>query len=124
MQHGWSLEELVRRATEALVAGGVRSPNGRVTPVPDRRLIRWYATIGLVDRPLASQGRTARYGPRHLLQLVAIKRLQARGLALAEIQAQLAGATNAMLTRIANVTARLLDDAAGDEADSVGVEGV
>jgi len=43
------------------------------------------------------------YGPRHLLQLVAIKRLQARGLSLVAIQAELAGATDAQLARVAQV---------------------
>jgi DNA-binding transcriptional MerR regulator len=106
---GWSLEELVRRVAQALAAGSVRSPSGRVTQLPDRRVIRWYATIGLVDRPLSSQGRAARYGPRHLLQLVAIKRRQAEGQALADIQVELAGATDATLQRIAQVRPPLLD---------------
>jgi hypothetical protein len=106
----WDVEELVRRAAQALADGDVHSANGRVTPLPDRRVIRWYATIGLVDRPLASQGRSARYGPRHLLQLVAIKRRQAAGRTLAEIQVELAGATQATLARIAGVPADLLVD--------------
>ena len=54
-------------------------PSGRVRAVPDRRAIRCTSTIGLIDRPVAHRGRTALYGPRHLLQLVAVKRLQARG---------------------------------------------
>jgi DNA-binding transcriptional MerR regulator len=94
---GWTIDELAQRAAEALAGDGVRAPNGRVTAVPDRRLIRWYATIGLLDRPLRARGRTARYGPRHLLQLVAVKRRQAEGRTLAEIQAELAGATDATL---------------------------
>jgi hypothetical protein len=40
---------------------------------------------------------------RHLLQLVAIKRLQAGGLTLARIQRELAGATDAQLERVARV---------------------
>jgi DNA-binding transcriptional MerR regulator len=108
MERGWDLEELVQRVALALAAGDVRSANGRVTQLPDRRVTRWYATIGLVDRPLASQGRSARYGPRHLLQLVAIKRRQAQGRSLADIQAELAGATDATLSRIAQIPAELL----------------
>jgi DNA-binding transcriptional MerR regulator len=106
----WSVDELVRRAAQALADGDVRSANGRVTALPDQRLIRWYATIGLVDRPLASQGRSARYGPRHLLQLVAIKRRQAEGRPLADIQVELAGAPDATLARIAQVPDHLLTD--------------
>ena len=67
--------------------------------------MRWYATIGLVDRPLAARGRTALYGPRHLLQLVAVKRLQAQGRTLAEIQFELAGASEDTLRRVARAIA-------------------
>lgn len=97
---GWTIDELATRAAEVLAADGVHSPNGRVTAVPDRRLIRWYATIGLLDRPLRTRGRVARYGERHLLQLVAVKRRQAQGRTLAEIQAELAGATDATLRSV------------------------
>jgi DNA-binding transcriptional MerR regulator len=97
------LGELVQRVASVLAAGDVRAPNGRVTGLPDGRVIRWYTTIGLVDRPAGMRGRTALYGRRHLLQLVAVKRRQAEGLALAEIQAELAGATDATLHRIAGI---------------------
>jgi len=105
----WTLDELVRRVDQALAAADVRAPNGRVTEVPDGRMIRWYATIGVVDRPSAMRGRSARYGPRHLLQLVAVKRLQAGGQSLAEIQHSLAGASNADLGRLADIPPYLLD---------------
>jgi hypothetical protein len=95
----WTLAELVDRAAAALA--DIRVANGRVTEVPDGRLVRWYTTKGLVDRPLAGPGRTARYGPRHLLQLVAVKRLQAEGHRLVDIQHRLAGATDASLRGIA-----------------------
>src|SRR5262249_33767362 len=79
----WTIDDLSARVAEALSAGyaGVRS--GRVRNVPDCRTIRYYTTLGLLDRPAVMRGRTALYGPRHLLQLVAIKRLQAQGLSLA-----------------------------------------
>src|SRR5690606_29698576 len=76
-------------------------PNGRVRDVPNERLIRWYTTIGLLDPPLARRGRVALYGRRHLMQLVAIKRRQAAGRSIAQIQAELAGATDAALAEIA-----------------------
>lgn len=99
----WSIDELAERAAAALGSAGVRAPNGRVTAVPDRRVIRWYATIGLLDRPLRTRGRTAQYGERHLLQLVAVKRRQAEGRSLTEIQAELTGATDATLRRVAGL---------------------
>jgi len=104
----WTVAELERRAAQALADSDVHVANGRVTARPDRRMIRWYSTIGLLDRPSA-QGREARYGPRHLLQLVAIKRLQAQGRALSEIQVELAGATDAHLVEVARVPPALLD---------------
>ncbi len=78
-------------------------PNGRVRDVPDRRTIRYYTTLGLIDRPAEMRGRTALYGRRHLLQLVAIKKLQARGQSLAEIQQALAGLTDKALGRVAEM---------------------
>ncbi|MFZ0187720.1 MAG: MerR family transcriptional regulator [Streptosporangiaceae bacterium] len=77
--------------------------NGRVRDVPNERLVRWYVTVGLVDPPLSRRGRVARYGRRHLLQLVAVKRRQAEGRSLAEIQAELAGATDEALAAVARV---------------------
>ncbi len=104
----WTLDELVERARAALAAEYPGAPNGRVRDLPDRRSIRWYAQTGLVDRPAGLRGRTALYGPRHLLQLVALKRRQAGGLTLAQIQAELTGATDAELAEIARVPEALL----------------
>ena len=87
------MDELVERVRRALAAEYPGAPNGRVREAPDRRAIRWYTTTGLVDRPLGMRGRTALYGPRHLLQIVAVKRRQADGRSLADIQAELGGAT-------------------------------
>jgi MerR HTH family regulatory protein len=102
-QPRWTLEELAERVEAALAVDYAGQPSGRVRDVPDRRAIRWYTTIGLIDRPVAHRGRTALYGPRHLLQLVAVKRLQARGLPLVAIQQELAGATDAQLARVARL---------------------
>jgi DNA-binding transcriptional MerR regulator len=104
----WTLDELVERARVALSAEYPGAPNGRVRELPDRRAIRWYTQTGLVDRPLGMRGRTALYGPRHLLQLVALKRRQADGRTLAEIQAELAGAPDEALTAVARVPHKLL----------------
>jgi hypothetical protein len=99
----WTLDELAARVALALAVdyGGQR--NGRVREVPDPRTIRYYTTLGLLDRPAAMQGRTALYGRRHLLQLVAIKRLQAQGLALTEVQQRLLGLGEVALERLARV---------------------
>ena len=99
----WTLDELAERVDVALAVDYAGPPSARVRAVPDRRSIRWYTTIGLIDRPAAHQGRTALYGPRHLLQLVAVKRLQASGLPLVAIQRELAGATDTQLARVARL---------------------
>ncbi|MFD9735514.1 MerR family transcriptional regulator [Umezawaea sp. NPDC059074] len=104
----WTIDELVERVGAALTAEYPGAPNGRVRDVPDRRAVRWYATTGLVDRPSAMRGRTALYETRHLLQLVAVKRRQAEGRTLAEIQAELTGATESTLAEIARVPEDLL----------------
>jgi MerR HTH family regulatory protein len=101
----WTLDELAERVDAALAVDYHGQPSGRVRAVPDRRAIRWYTTIGLIDRPVAHRGRTALYGPRHLLQLVAVKRLQAQGLPLVSIQRELAGATDIQLARVARLPA-------------------
>jgi DNA-binding transcriptional MerR regulator len=116
MEGPWTILELAEHAAEALAATGPAAPvaragpdgvraqvNGRVRDVPNERLIRWYVTVGLVDPPLSRRGRVARYGRRHLLQLVAVKRRQAAGRSLAEIQAELAGATDEVLAAVARV---------------------
>jgi len=104
----WTLDELVRRVAVGLADPAYPgAPNGRVRQLPDRRAVRWYTTTGLVDRPVM-QGRTALYGARHLLQLVAVKRRQAEGRSLAEIQTELAGATDETLRGVASVGDELI----------------
>jgi DNA-binding transcriptional MerR regulator len=114
MEEPWTILELAELAADALAAAqptgssaeagpSVERANGRVRDVPNERLVRWYVTVGLVDPPLSRRGRVARYGRRHLLQLVAVKRRQAEGRSLAEIQAELAGATDEALAAVARV---------------------
>lgn len=99
----WTIEQLPDRVAEVLSENYSGQPNGRVRELPNRRTIRWYTTIGLVDRPVANRGRTALYGPRHVLQLAAIKRLQAAGRSIAEIQQELLGASDKQLAEVAQV---------------------
>jgi hypothetical protein len=100
----WTLPELTAEAGAALAGGRAARVNGRVRELPNERTVRWYVTIGLVDPPLSRRGRIALYGPRHLLQLVAVKRRQAEGRSIADIQAELAGATDETLRRIAGIS--------------------
>jgi DNA-binding transcriptional MerR regulator len=97
----WTIDALGAAVAEALAEGYAGPPNGRVRDFPDRRTIRYYTTLGLLDPPAEMRGRTALYGRRHLLQLVAIKQLQAQGRSLAEVQRALVGQPDSVLERLA-----------------------
>jgi DNA-binding transcriptional MerR regulator len=85
MDETWTLAELVAEAA-SWIATLPEPKNGQVRAVPDERTIRYYAALGLLDRPTAMRGRTALYSRRHLAQVIAIKRLQGTGKSLADIQ--------------------------------------
>lgn len=79
----WTVEELVELSSRLLPEdGGSR----RVRWNPNPRLVRYYTTLGLLDRPKGVRGQVVHYGPRHLLQLLTVKVLQAEGFPLQEIQ--------------------------------------
>ncbi|GAA1524894.1 hypothetical protein GCM10009678_02710 [Actinomadura kijaniata] len=120
MDAAWTIAELAERAAAALAAGAPVRVNGRVRDLPNARLIRWYTTIGLLDPPLGRRGRTALYGRRHLLQLVAVKRRQSQGRSIAEIQRELTGATDAMLREIATLPEGDLRDLPGEDLEDLG----
>src|ERR1700761_4466426 len=90
----YTIAELADASAAALGALGIAARNGQVRDRPDVRTIRYYATLGLVDPPAEMTGRTARYGPRHLLQVMAVKAVQARGDSLADAQRTLVGASD------------------------------
>jgi DNA-binding transcriptional MerR regulator len=90
----FSLDELVRTASRLVTSASVTQPDARVADLPDARGVRYYQTLGVVDKPLRYEGRQAVYGYRHLLQIVAVKRLQAQGHSLSQIQQALLGMTN------------------------------
>jgi DNA-binding transcriptional MerR regulator len=96
---GWTLDELIAEAAVSL--GGVEQGSSRVRDVPDQRTVRYYTTLGLVDGPETFRGKVGLYGERQLLQLVAIKRLQAQGETLAAIQARLLGRSTPRLRTLA-----------------------
>jgi DNA-binding transcriptional MerR regulator len=95
----YTLSELADACAAALDALGVAARNGQVRDRPDARTIRYYTALGLVDRPAEMTGRTARYGDRHLLQVLAVKAMQARGASLADVQRILVGASTDELER-------------------------
>jgi len=99
-----SLEEVSQEVARLLDKYGLVAPSSlhgapkdqRISAVPDSRTIRYYTTLGLLDRPLI-ENRQAKYGQKHLLQLLAIKALQGLQLPLATIQEKLYGLSESEL---------------------------
>jgi DNA-binding transcriptional MerR regulator len=96
----WTLSELVQAAGELLAHTGVQLGDERIRARPDARTVRYYQSLGVVDRPLRHQGRQAIYGFRHLVQVVCTKLLQAEGHSLAQVQSALAGRTTQQLQAV------------------------
>lgn len=97
----FSLEELSDEVATRLEERGLlgAAPDARVSAAPDARTVRYYTTLGLLDRPRI-ENRQARYDRRHVLQLLAIKALQSRELPLARIQEQLYGRSDRELEQL------------------------
>jgi len=101
------LTGLVTAVAAVLNTLAVDVSDERVRGVPNARVIRYYQSTGLLDRPLRYDGRRAMYGFRHLVQAVSVKVLQSEGMSLAQIQEALAG-------RSTDELARLIAQAAGE----------
>ena len=100
----WTLSELQERAEAALKMDYEGPMNRQASYIPNKRALRYYTTIGLLERPTEMRGRTALYSWRHLLQVVAIKRLQAQGLSLVDVQQRLSGRPDSALAAIARLS--------------------
>lgn len=85
------LSGLVTAVASVLATLDLAVGDDRVRDVPNARVLRYYQSSGLIDRPVRYDGRRAIYGFRHLVQAVAVKVLQGEGLSLARIQEALAG---------------------------------
>lgn len=80
------LDELLDAANSLMEAVAPVQPSDRVTETLSERTLRYYISQGLVDRPSGKEGASALYGYRHLLQLLALKRLQASYLPVKKIR--------------------------------------
>lgn len=102
----YSLEALCNETVRCLEHYGLRdsASDQRVSAAPDGRTVRYYTSLGLLDRPQI-EGRQARYSARHLVQLLAVKALQSQDLALADIQKRLYGRSEPELLAIIEAAA-------------------
>lgn len=96
-----TVDELLGEARRLIDEAGIRQdPQSRVASHPDLRTFRLYRTQKLIDPPEAKSGTAGVYVRKHVLQLVAIKSLQAQRLPLREIRNRLAMAGEADLEKM------------------------
>ncbi len=100
----WKMDELVR-LSQSLIELLPEGDSKRIRWLPNERLVRYYTTLGLLDRPTAMKGRTAYYNLRHLLQVLAVKTLQAEGVSLQDCQQRLAGRSEQELVALIGLPA-------------------
>ncbi|HAB19355.1 MAG TPA: MerR family transcriptional regulator [Verrucomicrobiota bacterium] len=94
----YSLSELAEAVNVWCAKAGITPANGQVGESLNERNLRFYRTVGLLDAPVAGGGRG--YTERHLLQITAIRLLQAQGLPLRRIRELLFGRSLADLREI------------------------
>ena len=95
-----SVEGLVSVVRRFLEQSAASQADARVAGVPDARTLRYYQTIGVLEKPSRYDGRKAVYGYRHLLQALGVKLLQGQGYSLAQIQQALSDIGDAELERV------------------------
>jgi DNA-binding transcriptional MerR regulator len=85
----WFLEEFAELVNQLLPDFVEVSGNNKVTERVNPRSIRNYTSLGLLDEPHKS-GKYAQYTYRHLLQILAVKKLLAQGYGTTTIERLLA----------------------------------
>ncbi len=91
----FSLEELSRQINSWCEENEIVPASGQAGEAVSERNIRYYRTLGLMDAPEGGA-----YGEKHLLQLTAIRLLQAQGLPLRRIRELVYGRSLAELREI------------------------
>jgi DNA-binding transcriptional MerR regulator len=108
-----TLSEFAAVAANAVQASGAVPDNRQAKPIPAERMVRYYTARGLLPRP-GTRGRALTYGRTHLLRLVAVKRLQGRGLSLDAIAERLDGMPPEELESLAAIPASAIPADLGD----------
>jgi DNA-binding transcriptional MerR regulator len=97
------LPEFTAAGERVMNALDLEQSRGTVTSVPDERTIRYYLAEGLIQPADERQGTASVFGYTHLLQLVAIKKLQAEHLPIRKIREVVAGKTEQELENLVGV---------------------
>jgi DNA-binding transcriptional MerR regulator len=95
----WTIQELAGTVNAWCRDRALQPANGQTASELSARTLHYYRSAGLLDAPESGAGRG--YGRRHLLQLKAIRVLQAHGLPLSRIQQLLFGRSDKELEQIA-----------------------
>ena len=85
------LPEFTAVAERVMAGLNLEQSRGTVTSVPDERTIRYYLAEGLIQPSDQRQGTASVFGYVHLLQLVAVKKLQAEHLPIRKIRELVTG---------------------------------
>jgi DNA-binding transcriptional MerR regulator len=94
----WTIHELAEAVNVWCRDRALEPANGQTSSELSARTLHYYRGSGLLDAPESGGGRG--YGRRHLLQLKAIRVLQAQGLPLSRIQQLLFGRSDEELKQI------------------------
>jgi DNA-binding transcriptional MerR regulator len=85
------VKELSDAAERLLRAVGPSQERGTVAEYPNERTTRYYLSEGLISPPYEKRGLTSVFGYPHLLTLLVVKKLQAKGLTISIIRTLIAG---------------------------------
>ena len=97
------LPEFAQTVERILLELDLEQERGTVTNVPDERTIRYYLAEGLIQSPEEKQGTASVFGYMNLLQLVAVKKLQAEHLPIRKIRELVAGKSEQELETLLGV---------------------
>ena len=101
------LPEFARASEEVLSKLGIEQKRGTVSLVPDERTIRYYLAEGLIQPADEKQGTSSVFSYKHLLQLVAVKKLQAEHLPIRKIRELVTDKDEQQLESLLGVTASI-----------------
>jgi DNA-binding transcriptional MerR regulator len=99
LMNRWTIQELAETVNAWCRDRGLQPANGQTSSELSARTLHYYRSAGLLDAP--ESGARRGYGRRHLLQLKAIRVLQAEGLPLSRIQQLLFARSDKELEQIA-----------------------